>query len=398
MLEEREILNITPSDRLQSLGSYAFAEVDKKVAELKEKGITPIDFGVGDPTVPTPEIIRNAVKKGVDERASAGYPSYIGMEGFRKACSRWMERRFGVSLDPAAEISSTIGSKEAVFNFAEAFVNPGDIVLIPSPGYPPYSRGTLFAEGAPYYMGLEEANGFLPDLDSIPGEILEKAKIMWINYPNSPTGRIAPPDFFKKTIEFCRKHSIILASDEAYSEIYYTDKPHSALEYGKEGVISFFSLSKRSAMTCYRIGWVAGDREIVSAFKKVKTNIDSGTPTFIQDAGVAALEDEKHVELFRKEYTEKRDILVKAMSEAGLEDCSPEATLYIWQKVPEGYTDVTFATRLVEEDIAVVTTPGSWITEKVGDSNPGDQYVRFALVPSIEETKTAAERIKNNLK
>jgi len=391
-------VEITPSTRLGSIGSYAFAEVDRKVAELKAKGITPTDFGVGDPTVPTPEYIRKAVKQAVDSRASAGYPPYEGLAEFRKACAEWMERRFGVALDPGIEITSTIGSKEAVFNFAEAFVNPGDYVIIPSPGYPPYERGTVFAEGEPFFLPILKENGFLPDLGAVPPEILEKAVIMWINYPNSPTGIIAPPDFFETVTAFCRDNGIILASDEAYTELYYTDeKPRSALEFSSEGVVSFFSLSKRSAMTCYRVGWVAGDERIISAFRKVKTNIDSGTPSFIQDGAAAALEDEEHVVQFRKEYRQKRDILIDALTSCGLSDCTPDGTIYIWQKVPEGMTDVEFATRLVEEDIAVVTTPGSWITREINGSNPGSRYVRFALVPSVEETEQAARRIRKAL-
>jgi LL-diaminopimelate aminotransferase len=391
-------VEITPSTRLGSIGSYAFAEVDRKVAELKAKGITPTDFGVGDPTVPTPEYIRKAVKQAVDSRASAGYPPYEGLAEFRKACAEWMERRFGVALDPGIEITSTIGSKEAVFNFAEAFVNPGDYVIIPSPGYPPYERGTVFAEGEPFFLPILKENGFLPDLGAVPPEILEKAVIMWINYPNSPTGTIAPPDFFETVTAFCRDNGIILASDEAYTELYYTDeKPRSALEFSSEGVVSFFSLSKRSAMTCYRVGWVAGDERIISAFRKVKTNIDSGTPSFIQDGAAAALEDEEHVVQFRKEYRQKRDILIDALTSCGLSDCTPDGTIYIWQEVPEGMTDVEFATRLVEEDIAVVTTPGSWITREINGSNPGSRYVRFALVPSVEETEQAARRIQKAL-
>jgi LL-diaminopimelate aminotransferase len=381
------------------MGSYAFAEVDKKVAELREKGITPIDFGVGDPTVPTPEIVRKATKKGIDKRASSGYPPYEGLGEFREACAGWMKRRFGVSLDPSAEITSTIGSKEAVFNFAEAFVNPGDYVIIPSPGYPPYERGTRFAEGEPYFIPILKENDFLPDLDSIPEDIRKKAKIMWVNYPNSPTGRNASPGFFEKAISFCNENDIILASDEAYTEIYYTEEPpHSVLEFGKEGVAVIQSLSKRSAMTCYRVGWVAGDDRIVAAFKKVKTNIDSGTASFIQDGAIAALNDEEHVKEFNREYREKRDILIDALVSCGLTDCSPDATIYVWQEVPEGFTDVTFATRLVEEDIAVVTTPGSWITTEVNGENPGAKYVRFALVPSVEDTKKAAGKIKEALK
>lgn len=391
-------MDIVPSERLSSIGSYAFAEVDRKVAELKAKGITPVDFGVGDPSVPTPVLVREAAKKGIDARARAGYPPYEGLPEFRNGCAAWMKRRFGVEVDPETEVTSTIGSKEAVFNFAEAFVNPGDYVIMPSPGYPPYERGTLFAEGRPFFVPLVKENGFLPDLENIPEDILEQAVIMWVNYPNSPTGRTAPPGFFERAVRFCADNNIILASDEAYSEIYFSEEPpHSALEYADQGVVSFFSLSKRSAMTCYRTGWAAGDERIISAFRKTKTNIDSGTPSFIQDAATAALADEEHVEQFNREYRTKRDIMIDALTSCGLPDCSPEGTIYIWQEVPGNMTDVEFATRLVEEDIAAVTTPGSWISRESGGANPGAGYVRFALVPSIEDTERAAKKIVDAL-
>jgi LL-diaminopimelate aminotransferase len=364
------------SRRLQSIGTYAFADVDNKVDELKSKGITPIDFGVGDPTAPTPELIRRAAAEGLELRKSSGYPSYIGAAEFREAIARWVELRYGVQIDPATEISSTIGSTEAVFNFHEGVVDDGDVVLCPSPGYPPYSRGTLFAEGV------------------IPPEVAGKAKLLWLNYPNSPSGATADEKFYRDALDFARKYDIIIASDEAYSEIYFGDPPISILNMSKEGVLVFNSLSKRSAMTCYRAGWVMGDPELVAIFRKVKTNIDSGTPTFIQDAAAAALKDEKHVQDFREEYRQKRDILCPALVAAGMPDCTPESTLYIWQKVPEGMSSLEFATLLLEEKTAIVTTPGNWISEPtVLGENPGEGYVRFALVPSIEDTHLAAERI-----
>lgn len=387
-------MEITASKRLQSIGAYAFAEVDKEVEKLKALGITPIDFGVGDPTVPTPEIVRKATQKGVIARKSSGYPSYIGALEFRQAIAQWMQRRFGVSMEPATEISSTIGSKEAVFNFPEGVVNPGDVVIIPTPGYPPYTRGTLFAEGVPYYVPLLPENNFLIDLKSIPDEICKKAKILWINYPNSPSGAVAPLSYLKEVVEFGQRNNIIIASDEAYSEIYFKEPPHSILEVTKEGVIVFNSFSKRSAMTCYRVGWVAGDKWIIDIFKKVKTNVDSGTATFIQDGAVAALSDETHVEKMREEYRIKRDVLVDAFRRIRLPDCTPEATIYLWQKVPQGMTSVDFAKKLLLPDIAIVTTPGAWISDKTANGlNPGEGYVRFALVPSIKDTKEAAKRI-----
>lgn len=389
------MVEVVASKRVQSIGAYAFAEVDKKVEELKAKGITPIDFGVGDPTVPTPTVVRRATKAGIEARKSAGYPSYIGAKEYRQAVADWNKRRFGVDLDPATEICATLGSKEAVFNFAEGFVNPGDYVIIPTPGYPPYSRGTLFAEGRCFYVPIVAENRFLMDLSKIPDEVCKQARIMWVNYPNSPSGANAPLSFLREVVEFGRKHNIIIASDEAYSEMYFTEKPHSILEVCKDGVVAIHSLSKRSAMTCYRVGWVAGDSRIVSIFKKVKTNIDSGTATFIQDGAIAALSDEKHVDKMRKEYHRKRDILVKALTSIGLDNCAPDATIYLWQRVPKGMTSVEFATRLLDPEVAIVTTPGAWLSDKTADGlNPGEGYVRFALVPSVERTREAAERIR----
>ncbi len=389
-------MKIKASGRLQSIGSYAFEDVNKRVEELKARGITPIDFGVGDPTQPTPEIIRKATAQGLEARKGSGYPSYIGLLEFRQAVASWAARRFGIDLDPQTEISTTIGSKEAVFNLHEGVIDPGDYVLCPSPGYPPYSRGTLFAEGIPYQLALNESNGFLIDFSGIPEDIAKKAKLLWLNYPNSPTGAVAGEKFYNQAISFARKYGIIIASDEAYSEIYFTDiPPISILNIAKDGILVFNSLSKRSAMTCYRIGWVMGDPELIANFRKVKTNIDSGTPTFIQDGAISALSDENHVEHFRSEYREKRDILCEALVKTGLQDCTPASTLYIWQKVPRGMNSLEFATLLLDEKTALVTTPGAWIsqaTEK-GD-NPGEGYVRFALVPSMKETLLAARRLK----
>lgn len=388
-------MNIVASRRVRSIGGYAFAEVDAEVARLKAAGIRPTDFGVGDPTVPTPELIREACRRAIDARASSGYPSYVGAPEYREAVAAWMERRFGVRLDPGTQICSNIGAKEAVFHFAEAFVDPGDWVIAPSPGYPPYSRGTLFAEGKTWFYPLRADNGFLPDFSRIPRDVARAAKILWINYPQNPTGACAPAAVFEEAVRFCRDHDIILASDEAYTEIYYGEPPPSVLQFADEGVIAFQSLSKRSAMTGWRVGFVAGDPRIIEVFKKVKTNIDSGTPTFIQDAAIAALSDEEHVRRMREEYRQKRDILVDALVAAGLERCAPDGTLYVWQKVPAGMSSVEFAKRLLAPEVAIVTTPGAWISDLCeGGLNPGEGYVRFALVPSIEETRAAAQKIR----
>ncbi len=389
---------IRPSKRLATLTAYAFSAVDDKVAELKGKGVRVIDFGVGDPTIPTPFFIRKALKKAVDARAASGYPSYTGSPEFRKTVAEWTQRRHGVALDPATEICASIGAKEAVFHFPEAVVDPGEVVLVPTPGYPPYTRGAQFAEGECFYLPLTRENDYLPDLRKIPAAVLKRARILWINYPNNPTGATAPDAFLRDVVAFTRKHGLILASDEAYSELYYgPTAPRSALEFagpGCEGVIAFQSFSKRSAMTGWRIGWVAGDKTIVSLFKKVKTNVDSGTPTFIQDAAVASLKDDRHVALMRSEYAKKREVLCTALRNLGLPDCSPAGTIYVWQEAPRGMTGEQFALRLLAPDVGVVTTPGAWISEPAANgSNPGARYVRFALVPSLAQVQEAVRRI-----
>ncbi len=388
-------MEIKTAKRIQELPPYAFKLIFDRVAELKSMGIDPIDFGVGDPSTPTPRLVREACKKAIDGRKDAGYPAYIGTGEFRRAIGVWSERRFGVALDPDTEITSTIGAKEGISNFPKAFIDSGDVVLIPSPGYPPYSRGTLFADGTPWFYPLDEKNGFLPDVDSIPDDVVDRARLMWVNYPNAPSGVCPGLEFYQKLLEWTRARDIILASDEPYSEFYFgEDPPPTALQAGREGVVVFNSLSKRSAMTCYRVGWLAGDPRIIEIFRKMKTNVDSGTPTFIQDAAVAALEDEEHVRAMRDEYRKKRDILVRCFDAAGLANCSPSGTIYIWQRVPEGMDSVAFASLLMKPETAIVATPGSLISETVaGGYNPGENYVRFSLTPTIKEVETAAERI-----
>lgn len=391
-------MKIQVSDRLNSLGSYAFAEVDKKVKELKDQGVSVIAFGVGDPLDPTPELIREACKSGVDKRQSAGYPSYVGTKEYLEAIAGWVNRTYDIKLNPETEITSTIGSKEAVYHFPTAILNDRDYVICPTPGYPPYKTGTIMAGGVPYYVPLLAENDFLIDYQSIPQEICDKAKIIWINYPNSPTGALASREWYEGLIAWAKKNEIIIAADDGcYDAIYFDKKPLSILEVSQEGIIVFSSLSKRSNMTCYRVGWVMGDPELIAVFKKLKTNIDSGTPTFIQDAAITALEDETHVEKIRDDYRVKRDIMLEALSEIGLETKESDATFYLWQKVPEGMTSLEFATKLLDPNIAIVVTPGSWISDETEDGvNPGEGYVRFALVPTVELVKEAAARLKAN--
>lgn len=385
-----------PAERVRSLPPYPFALIDEEVEKLRRAGVEPVDFGVGDPTIATPALVRERIKTAVDERASSGYPSYVGSREFRDAAARWMERRFGVRLDPETQVTSTIGSKEGIFHFPLGFLDPDDVVLCPSPGYPPYARGTRFAGGTPFFLPLRRENGYLPDLDAVPRDVAARARILWLCYPNAPTGAAAPPGFLAKAVEWGRERGILVVNDEAYVDLYYGDRaPGSILEHGTEGVAAFFSLSKRSAMTGWRIGWTAGDAEAISVFRKVKTNIDSGTPTFIQDAAVAALADESHVADMRAHYAPKRDLLAAAFRDLGFDECAPDATIHYWQRLPVGVDAAGFARRLLDPAVAVVCTPGPWIAEECFDgTQPGEGHVRFSLVPSLEDTRRACDAMR----
>ncbi|MCH9753638.1 MAG: aminotransferase class I/II-fold pyridoxal phosphate-dependent enzyme [Alphaproteobacteria bacterium] len=394
MTIEKTRLNIEYSDRISKASSYPFAEIDKKVSDLKNKGVDVIDFGVGDPKSPTPAFVTNGLSEFAGIRKTSGYPSYIGSIEYREACAEHMLENFGVTLNPETEISSTVGSKESIFNFPMGFTNPGDIVICPTPGYPVYKTGTEFIGAKPYLAPLLEENNYLIDFEKIPEEIAKKAKIIWTNYPNSPTGAMAPLSWLKDFCAWAEKYNIIIAADEGcYIDLYFKEKPHSILEVKKEGIITFYSLSKRNNMTGYRVGFVAGDKNIISGFRKVKTNIDSGTPTFIQDVASIALLDKSHAEEMRKEYQEKRNILIPALKSLGLEETTSNSTFYIWQKSPKNMDDVEFALKLI--DGGIVVTPGSMISDTADGVNPGKGFVRFALVPTKEEVQKAANIIKD---
>ena len=388
-------MSIPVADRIASLGGYAFAEVDKLVQNLRDQGAAVIDFGVGDPRAPTPQLVRDAASSAMARHATSGYPSYIGSLDFRTACAEWVGRRFGVKVDPATHVTATIGSKEAVFHAPLAFVDPGDVVISPDPGYPPYVRGTTFAGGVNYRYPLRASNDYLPDLGAIPDDVLARAKVLWLCYPNSPTGAVANLDFYREAARFCRERDILLCSDEAYSELYFgADAPVSALETGLDNVLTFFSMSKRSAMTGWRCGYVVGDAEAIAAYRKLKTNIDSGTPNFVQEAAIAALADEEHVELMRVDYRVKRDLICDAFVAAGLPECRPAATIYVWQKVPDGVSAEDFAKRLLDPSIALVATPGTWLSSD-RDDDPAAGHIRLALVPTIADCEEAARRIRS---
>lgn len=387
---------IRPSRRLASLRGYAFAELKARVSKLQAEGYDVIDFGVGDPTVPTPPIVREACKRAVDARATAGYPCYEGSPELRRAAARWLQRRFGVELDPDTEITATIGAKEAVCHFQEAVIDPGDLVLCPSPGYPPYVRGAILAEGRPHHVPVWDRSAMLPDLGRVPDDVARRARLLWLCHPNAPTGRCASLEELAAIRAWASERGVILASDEAYIDFYYDrDPPPSMLQVSRDGVIAFYSLSKRSAMTAYRVGFAAGDRRLIEALRTVKTNVDSGVPWFVEDAAAAALDDEEHVDQMREFYRRNRATLCAALARAGLEPCAPEGAIYIWQRVPAGMTSLEFAQRLLQPPLPIVVTPGSWLSETLDDgtTNPGEGYVRLALVPPPDRVERAAEHL-----
>ncbi|GAB6066389.1 LL-diaminopimelate aminotransferase [Aquifex pyrophilus] len=380
------------SDRLKVLPPYLFAELDRKKQEKIEQGVDVIDLGVGDPDMPTPKPIVEAAKKALENPENHKYPSYVGKLEFRKAVSDWYKRRFGVELDPQTEVITLIGSKEGIAHFPLAFVNPGDIVLCPDPAYPVYKIGAIFAGGTPYTIPLKEENNFLPDLDSIPEDVAKKAKIIWINYPNNPTS--APPtlEFYEKLVNWAKEYNVIVASDNAYSEIYTgSEKPPSILQVpgAKDVAIEFHSLSKTYNMTGWRIGMAVGNRELVAGLGKVKTNVDSGQFGAVQDAGIAALNlPEEEVEKIRNVYRERKKIMTEALERIGLEIYKSDYTFYLWIKVPEGYTSAEFVGRLIDE-AGIVCTPGN------GFGEYGEGYFRISLTVPTERLLEAAERIKS---
>ncbi len=388
------MINIELADRVKNLPQYLFAAIDKMKNDARAKGIDLIDLSIGDPDIPTPAHIVDAMKSAVEKPEHHRYPSYEGMLSYREAVASWYKRRFNVRLNPVTEVLSLIGSKEGIGHIPLAFVNPGDVVLVPSPGYPVYPVGTLFAGGESYIMPLREDNGFLPDFKAIPENILERSKLMFLNYPNNPTAAVAREEFFKEAISLAEKYNIIICHDAAYSEIYYdNEKPMSFLEVdgAKDAGIEFHSLSKTYNMTGWRIGFAAGNKEVIAGLGKIKTNLDSGIFQAIQETSITALNtDERILSGIRKVYQERRDALYNGLTAIGLNVSKPKATFYLWTKVPAGFDSSSFVTHLLEK-AGVLGTPG------VGFGEPGEGYIRFALTQSVERIKEAVDRIRSSL-
>lgn len=383
-------MQIKPAARLSLLPPYLFAELDRLKREIQQKGVDVISLGIGDPDLPTPRFIIESLQRAAENPSNHRYPDYEGLERFRQAASGWYQRRFGVKLDPIREVFALIGSKEGIANFATAVVDPGDIVLIPDPGYPVYFSGCVFNGGEPYFMKLRREHGFQPDFAAIPPEIARRAKMMWLNYPNNPTAATVDRSFFEDAVAYCLKHNIILAHDVAYSEIAYDGyRAPSVLEVpgGMECAIEFHSLSKTYSMTGWRVGFAVGNAELIKALGLVKTNMDSGVFQAVQEAAITALESgDAAVREYCAIYRERRDMMVGALRKLGLPCEIPRATFYLWAQVPQGYTSVSFTERVLQE-AGVAITPGS------GFGKGGEGFVRFSMTVGSERLKEAVGRL-----
>ena len=387
-------MNFEFAHRVKNLPPYLFATIDRMKQDALAKGVDLIDLSIGDPDLPTPGHIVDAMKKAVEKPAHHRYPSYEGMLSYREAVANWYRARFNVSLDPRTEVLSLIGSKEGIGHIPLAFVNPGDVVLVPSPGYPVYPVATLFAGGQSHIMPLLEANGFLPDLSAIPEDVLKRARLMFINYPNNPTSAVTGKGFYEDVIRIARKYDIIVCHDAAYSEIYYDGKrPVSFMEVDGAGEVGveFHSLSKTYNMTGWRIGFAVGQRDVIAGLGKIKTNLDSGVFQAIQEAATVALgTGDDILSGIRNIYQERRDVLYNGLKGIGLHVIKPGATFYLWTKVPSPFDSSSFVSRMLDR-AGVLATPGN------GFGAPGEGYVRFALTVPVERIREAVQRIRKVL-
>ena len=358
---------------LTGMQAYPFVRLTEAKRRLAADGVRVVDFGIGEPREETPAFLRAAVAREIEAEPVSAYPLAEGLPVLREAIAGWVRRRFGVALDPATEIVPTLGSKEAIFSLAQVV---DGAVGVPTPGYPVPARGALFAGREVVDVPLRAEHGWLPDLDALPWDRLG---LLWLNTPGNPTGVAAPPAFLGAAAERCRRHDVVLACDEAYSELWFEgDPPASGLEAGLENVIAFNTLSKRSSMPGYRSGFVAGDRRLIAALKRYRPNVGTAPQTFVQRASVAAWEDEEHVAETRARYAAKREIVLPALREAGLEPAGGDASFFLWMRAPR-----EFATTMLER--GVVVTPGEYL------GAGGEGHVRVALVPTLEECERAAE-------
>jgi succinyldiaminopimelate transaminase len=379
------------SSVLERQATYPFVRLNEAARQRLERGLEVIDFGTGDPREATDPLIRQALVDGLRDRM--GYPLAQGLPELRSAIAAWAERRFGATLDPDTEIVPTLGSKEAIFSFAHVVVDlerGKDTVAFTEPGYPVYERGALFAHARPLALPLREANGFLPDLDGVDAETWSRLAVFWVNYPNNPTCATAPLSFYERLAGLAREHGFVLASDEAYTELWFESPPPSALQLDDlTNVAVFNTLSKRSSMTGYRSGFVVGDPALIAALKAFRPTVGTAPQEFVQRASVVAWGDEEHVERTRALYARKRALFLELLARKGVRVAGSEATMYLWLEVPRGETSEDFAERLLERGVLVA--PGSYL----GAS--GEGYVRLALVPDEDECARAVQILEDVL-
>lgn len=383
-----------PANRIANLPPYLFAEIDKKINMKKAEGVDVISLGIGDPIDPTPDNIIATLCREAKVPANHRYPSYFGMPAFRQAVARWYKKRFNLAFDADSEILALIGSKEGIAHIAVAYVDPGDVVLVPDPGYPVYKSGTILAGGKPYFMPLKADNNFMPKLNDIPQDVAKAAKLMFLNYPNNPTSAIVEDGFFEKVVDFAKENDIVVCHDFPYSEVTYDGyiAPSFLATPGARDVgIEFHSLSKTYNMTGWRCGWVLGNESVIEALGRVKSNIDSGVFNAIQYAGIEALDGPQDIiARMREIYKKRQNIVIESLKEIGIDVTPSKATIYVWVPVPKGHTSASFAT-LVLEKTGVVISPGG----AYGPS--GEGYIRISLTVPDAQLKEAMERIKQTL-
>jgi LL-diaminopimelate aminotransferase len=382
---------LEPAARLGLIPPYLFKKIDDKKAEVRARGVDIIDLGVGDPDLPTPRFIVDKMMAAVADPANHRYPAYSGMKGFREAVARWYQKRFGVELDPETEVITLIGSKEGIAHLPLGINDPEDINLMTSPGYPVYQMGSLFAGAHSNFLPLTRENDFLPDLHAIDPLTARDTRALFFNYPNNPTAAVADKEFFARMVDFCREYRIIAVHDAAYTELAYDGfQPPSFLELpgAREVGIEFHSLSKTYNMTGWRLGMAVGNREVLAALGKIKSNIDSGAFDAIQIAGIAALDsDQSCVRENCAILQERRDLLVGGLRKLGYDVEYPKATFYVWLPVPPGLTSMSFTTHLLEK-AGIVTIPG------MGLGAPGEGYVRLALTVPKDRLEEALHRLE----
>jgi len=390
-------MKIEYAERVKRLPKYIFVAIEELKARKKKEGIDFISLGIGDPDLTTPELIINELINQVKIPENQNYPASMGEENFREGIARWYKVRFGLDFNADREVTNVLGGKEGVANIARAFINPGDIVLCPNPGYPVYANGaTKLCDGEPYLMPLTKENKFLPNLEAIETKILKKAKMMYLNYPNNPTGAIAPIEYLKKAVDYAEDYNFIIIYDNPYSEFTFSDYIAPTLLQINPDHIEINSASKTFNMTGFRCGWAVGNQEIIQGLRKIKSQIDSGCPIFIQKAVIKGLNEyksEKKPEIVDKNmkiYEKRRDVLVEGLNKIGWETDKPKATFYIWTQIPEGETNsMDFVKKLI--NVGVIITPG------IGFGQYGEGFVRFALTQPIERIKEALERIDKAL-